>query len=691
MRNEESTSVIDETSYFNRDLSWLSFNKRLLIEASDPRVPLYERVKFLAIYSSNLDEFFRVRVAAIQSLGAINKKKINKNLGFEPKELLQLIHQEVDKQQQEFGRIFREELMPALSDKGIILYDEVPTSEIHKKYITSFFRSKVLAYLQPVLFKPENKTPFLENRCLYFIVELCREDTPEEVQYGLVNIPSNDLDRFLQLPELNGKQYFIFLDDVIKMNLQTVFPGFKVKASYSVKINRDADLQIEDEYEGDLIEKISKHLSKRNIGPPSRFLYDSVMPESMLTFLTTSLNIENEEIVSGGKYHNFYDFFSLPNPLKPALQEKKYMPIEHQKFEEYDSFFDAMDKEDLIFHFPYQSYDNVLRFFNESAIDPYVEEIKVTVYRIASNSLIANALISAAKNGKKVSVFVEVKARFDEANNLRWAAEMEKAGVEIYFSIPGLKVHAKIALVTRIKDGVKKRYAFYGTGNFNEKTATIYADHGLFSADEEMNLELKSVFRFLGKRNDVPELKHLLVAQVNLQERFLEAIENEIEIAKSGNKAYILIKLNNLEDKVMIDKLYEASQAGVKIDLIIRGICCLRPGLPGISENIKVKRIVDMYLEHARAFLFYNNGNNDLYLGSSDWMRRNLYRRIEVCYPIYNEEIKKEILHILDLQLNDDAKAVILDADMENIRLDEKTGIRAQVDIYNWLKEIDNN
>ena len=688
MINEENTSLLEVNRYFNRDLSWLSFNKRLLMEAADRSVPLYERIKFLAIYSSNLDEFFRVRVASIQSLGEINKKKINKNLGFEPQELLQLIHKEVEKQQNEFGRIFREELIPALSDKGIVLYDEEPTSEIHKKFIATYFRSKVLAYLQPVLLNPEKKTPFLENRSLYFVVALTHSEMPNEIQYGLVNIPSNDLDRFLQLPELNGKQYFLFLDDVIRMNLKTIFPSYKVEACYSIKMNRDADLQIEDEYSGDLIEKIKTQLSKRNIGPASRFLYDETMPDELISFLTNVLSLEKEEVVPGGKYHNFYDFFSLPNPLKPALQEKSYPPLEHKEIEEFESFFEALDTKDLIFHFPYQSYDNVLRFFNESAIDPYVKEIKVTVYRIASESLIANALISAAKNGKKVTVFVEVKARFDEANNLRWAAQMEKADIEIFFSIPGLKVHAKIALVTRIKDGVKKRYAFYGTGNFNEKTASIYADHGLFTANDKMNIELKSVFRFLGKRNDKPELNQLLVAQVNLQERFLAAIENEIENSKNGKEAKILIKLNNLEDQVMIDKLYEASQAGVKIDLIIRGICCLRPGLPEISENIRVVRIVDMFLEHARAFVFYNNGKNDLYMGSSDWMRRNLYRRIEVCFPVYDENIKREIMHILHLQLEDDSKAVLINADLENIRLENKKGIRAQTDIYKWLNEL---
>jgi len=687
MENLAETPTVTEERFYNRDLSWLGFNKRLLLEAGNVTVPLYERIKFLAIFSSNLDEFFRVRVANIKSLSELNKKKINKNIGFEPKELLQKIHTEVDLQQREFGRIFREEILPDLADKKIILCRELPTSEIQKRFIADYFRTKVLAYLQPVILKKKEGAHFLENRHLYFVTELTREDSPEEISYGLVNIPSNELDRFLTLPSINENKYFLFIDDVIRMNLGTIFPSYEIKSCYSVKLNRDADLQIEDEYTGDLIDKIKKSLAKRNIGVASRFLYDSDMPQPMLDFLSDVLSLKEDELIAGGKYHNFYDFFGLPNPLKPALLEKPMPPIPHKKLDASASFFDALDEQDFMLHFPYQSYNNVLRFFNESAIDPFVTDIKVTVYRIASNSLIANALISAVKNGKKVTVFVEVKARFDEANNLRWAAAMEAAGVKIIYSIPGLKVHAKIALVTRVKDGEKKRYAFYGTGNFNEKTASIYADHGLFTANQDMNKELKSVFRFLNKRNDKPTLQHLLVAQVNLQEVLLEAIEEEIALALAGKDARITIKLNNLEDEVMINKLYEASQAGVKIDLLIRGICCLRPGVAGLSENIKAIRIVDVFLEHARAFVFHNEGKPKVYLGSADWMKRNLYRRIEVVYPVYDENLIAEILHILQLQLNDTTKAVLLNQDLENVRIESTENGRAQIDTYNWIKE----
>ncbi len=688
MNKVETLTALEEEKYYNRDLSWLGFNKRLLMEAANAKVPLYERIKFLAIFSSNLDEFFRVRVASIKSLSALNKKKINKNIGFEPAALLEEIHQEVDAQQQEFGRIFRDEILPALAEKNIVLYRELPTSEIHKRFVANYFRTRVLAYLQPVILKDDGKSHFLENRNLYFVTELKRPDTDKEVYYGLVNIPSNELSRFLSLPSLgDANEYYLFIDDAIRLNMHTVFPGYEVRSCYSVKLNRDADLQIEDEYAGDLIDKIKRHLSKRHIGAPSRFLYDEAMPQSMLLFLKKTLDLKDEEMISGGKYHNFYDFFALPNPLKPALQEAPMPPIAHRALDDSDSFFDALDEQDFMLHFPYQSYNNVLRFFNEAAIDPFVTEIKVTVYRIASNSLIANALISAVKNGKKVTVFVEVKARFDEANNLRWAAAMQEAGVKIIYSIPGVKEHAKIALITRIKDGEKNRYAFYGTGNFNEKTASIYADHGLFTANQAMNKELKSVFKFLGKRDEKPNLQHLLVAQINLQEVLLQAIDQEIEKAKAGKKAYIIIKLNNLEDEVMIDKLYEASQAGVNIDLIIRGICCLRPGIKGLSENIRAIRIVDVFLEHARVFVFHNEGNPKVYLGSADWMKRNLYRRVEVVYPVYDRALKAEMLHILQLQLQDSTKAVVLNENLENLRIDNQEEGRAQLDIYNWLKE----
>jgi polyphosphate kinase len=452
-------------------------------------------------------------------------------------------------------------------------------------------------------------------------------------------------------------------------------------------MNRDEDLNIEDEYSGDLVEKIKKQLDKKGKGTPTRFLYDRDMPRYFLRFLTKTFDLKKEDLVAGGRYHNLNDLMKLPNPLKPDLEYPTLPPLEHPALDSSDSIFAAIEKEDQILHFPYHSYDNVLRFFNEAAIDPEVDSISVTLYRIANQSLIANALISAAFNGKKVTVFVEVKARFDEENNLYWAQKMEGAGIRIIYSIPGLKVHAKVALVIRKTGDIKRGYAYLGTGNFNESTATIYADHGLFTTNQEIVEELGNVFRYLYKKKVKKDFEHLLVSQFNMKEKFLELIDKEIEAAKIGEKSGIIIKLNNLEQKEMIEKLYEASRAGVTVQIIVRGICCLTPGVEGLSENIKVMRIIDRFLEHARVFIFQNNGNEKIFLSSADWMHRNLDRRVEVGFPIYQANIKEEIKKIIDLQLNDNTKAVSIDRNQKNLPCGNgsEKPIRAQMDIYEWL------
>jgi polyphosphate kinase len=410
----------------------------------------------------------------------------------------------------------------------------------------------------------------------------------------------------------------------------------------------------------------------------------------MLQALAQTFELKKDDLFPGGRYHNLYDLFKLPNPLSPRLRGALMEPLLQRELENTESILQAMEQKDYLLHFPYHSYDYILRFFNEAAIDPAVEEIKITLYRIAAHSFIANALISAARNGKKVTVFVEVKARFDEENNLRWADKMKEAGVEIIYSLPGLKVHAKVALVTRrLADGRKKRYAYLGTGNFNENTARTYTDHGLLTCHSKFTKELSHVFDYLCGHKKEFHFKHLLVAQFNMQEKFIRLIDREIVHARNGLSASICLKLNNLEDEKMIDKLYEASQAGVQVRLIIRGICCLVPGVAGLSENIHVIRLVDTFLEHSRVFVFGNNQEPEVYLASADWMKRNLYRRVEVGFPVYQQELKEEIMQILDLQLRDNLKAVWLDHKQENLpvlpQLDSPL-LRAQTEIYEWLK-----
>jgi polyphosphate kinase len=472
------------------------------------------------------------------------------------------------------------------------------------------------------------------------------------------------------------------------MNLDTLFPGYDVESSYSIKLSRDADLGIDDEFTGDLPVKISSSLVKRKTGAPSRFLYDNKIPAPFLDFLIHSLKISREELVSGGKYHNFSDLFSFPNPLSPKLEIKSLPALYKKELEAYPTLLDAIGEKDWMLHFPYHSYDPVLRFLNEAAMDPKVKEIKTTQYRVASDSAVVNALMNARNNGKKVTVFVELKARFDEYANLKFAKIMSKAGIRIIYSIPGLKVHAKVALVLK-KPGKKKQdaYAFLSTGNFNEKTARIYADHGLFTSNEKITSELKDLFCFLEKQDVKPKLKHLLVAQLNIKKEFTKKIDREIREAAAGGEARMILKMNGLDHTKMIDKLYEASRKGVKIDLLVRGICCLVPGMK-FSEKITVTRIVDRYLEHARVFVFHNGGNPEMYMASADWMNRNLDRRIELGFPVYDEEIKKEVLDILDLQLKDNTKARILDSEHNNLRKPAGEGpmIRAQIETYNFLK-----
>jgi len=680
-----------DTRYFDRDLSWLTFNYRVLLEAKDPQVPLYERIKFLGIYSSNLDEFFRVRVASLQGLKKLDKKNREEYLDFKPKKVLAKIHDVVDQQQNEFGEIFRNDILPGLESNGIILYtDEKSLLPCHQNFITKYFRSRVLSYLQPVLLKADNPRVFLDNRKIYFAVRLRKKKDEDASEiYAHINIPSDSLPRFLELPGIENKHYYIFLDDIILFNLKLIFPGYDIIDAYSIKLNRDADLQIEDEYEGDLVVKIQKSLSQRQKGPPARFLYDLRMPEAFLLNLKKAFKLRSKDLVPGGRYHNLFDLMELPNPLKPSLEVAPMPPLPDIVLDSYESIFQAIDEKDRILHFPYQSYEYVLRFFNEASVDPRVKAIKITLYRIAGDSTIANSLISAARNGKDVTVFVEVKARFDEANNLKWATEMESAGIKIIYSIPGLKVHAKVALVIReSKEGTIQKYAYLGTGNFNEMTARIYADHGLFTAHPNLADELDTVFGYLKEQKKIERLNHLLVAKHNLQDKFIAFIDREIKNAREGKNAHIIIKLNNIQDTVMIDKLYEASQAGVKIQLIIRAICCVIPQKQGLSENIELYRIVDRFLEHARVFIFHNNGNEELYIGSADWMKRNLYRRIEVCYPVYDADVKAEIMKIIHLQLADNTKARFLDQHLihHEIKNTNAVKMRAQEETYNWLK-----
>lgn len=681
--------------FLNRDLSWLSFNKRVLEEASNSTLPLYERIKFLAIYASNLDEFYRVRVGTYKrftELPAANKQNLREN----PDIILKNINAEVDRQQNEFGKIFTQQIIPALEEQNIVLVRDQILCDEHHLFVKDFFLDNLLPHVQPMLLLKKQIQPFLQNNVIYIAVKLLRKRNKKEeegvpktrrARYAIIKVPSHRFPRFIELPEKDGKHFIMFLDDIIKIRMKLLFPGYKIDSSYSFKLSRDADLLIEDEYSGDLIKMIENSLKRRETGSPSRFLYDETIPKDFLKFLKDSFNLLNNDMVKGAKYHNFQDFFSFPNPKYPDLEQEPFHPLKVNELRTNKSIFKSIRSKDQILHFPYQSYEYVIRFLNEAALDPKVEEIKATQYRVADNSAVVNALINAALNGKKVTVFVEVKARFDEEANLKSARDMRKAGVKIIDSIPGLKVHAKLALVMR--KGDKKDYAFLSTGNFNENTAKIYSDHGLFTSDEVIISELKQLFDYLENQTAGYEFRKLLVGKFNLRIGLTALIDQEIENVKNGHKGYIILKMNGLQERDMITKLYEASEKGVKIDLIIRGICCLKPNKT-YAKNIRIIRIVDQFLEHGRIFYFHNLGEELLYMSSADWMNRNLHRRIECAFPIQDKKIKKELIDILNIQLKDNVSARLLDGKLNNLPIPTNGKTKknqSQQDIFEYLKK----
>lgn len=672
-----------ETSFFNRDLSWLKFNERILAEAERNTVPLLERIKFLSIFSSNLDEFYRVRMPVLLALEKLSNKD-NNDIQIED-DLLISANQLIADHQQRYGQVLRNDIIPELEKNHIhLIYAEDFPQEINKE-VERYFLSQVMAFLQPV-YVDENSNFFPSNNELYFLIHLKRGENSKAV---VLNIPSNELPRFLKI-EQDKETYIVFLDDILRYHLKSIFPDDEVMGCFSFKVTRNAEIDLKDEYSGNLSDQLEKQLLKRDFGLATRFLHQPGIPVHVLDLLKKLFNLKKANMVEGGQYHNLKDLMSFPVSLSNLSNDKWSKICNTDSVQK--TLTEEIYKNDIIIHTPYQSYDSILRFFNEAAVDATVEEICITLYRVASDSKIVNALISAAKNGKKVSVLVELKARFDEANNIKWAKKMKAAGVEIIYSVTALKVHAKVALVKRKIGDRTKNVGLFSTGNFNESTAAFYTDHILMTANKEMLREVELLFIFLRKRikpssSDLIKFDHLLVAQFNLQQGFLSLIDREIENAKKGKPAFITIKMNNLEEKVMINKLYEASEAGVKIDLIVRSICRLIPGVTGMSENISIIRIVDRYLEHGRIFVFHNSGKEDVYLGSADWMNRNIYRRIEVCFPIYDEKIKAEILNIIDIQKQDNVQAVVIDEEMNNIPVKKgKKLIESQKEIYQFLK-----
>lgn len=687
--------------YFKRDISWLSFNYRVLMEAEDDTLPIYERIKFLSIYSSNMEEFYEIRVA--EHRGVIMKKNYTDESSEEAEATLAAITNEVNWQQKEYHRVFHHVILPELERQGIHLYQDSRPEPFHEEFVRNFFNEEVFPFLAPVVIQKDDIRTFIRDRRLYLVIRMKKKKTEQEektaespaFQYVLMKIPFSKVPRFIELPKHEGKSYIMFIDDIIRANLSSVFIGYEIDSCYNIKISRDADIYLEDETSSTIVENIRKKLKKRKIGALSRFMYDMDMPKDFLDFLCQAFSISQEDLVMGGRYNNLQDLIKLPNPGSKELEWKFPSPMRVPYLDEMGSMIRAVKKQNVFLHFPYESFDYLIRLLMEAAFDPKVDEIKITQYRVAENSAVINTLISAAQNGKKVTVFVELKARFDEENNMSSSEKMKQAGIQIIYSIPGLKVHAKVAVILRKDDGngrKRKDIAYLSTGNFNEKTARVYSDMALLTSNPAIVQDINKVFAILEGKLESPTFTHLLVARFNMVPELDRMIEREIEHVRAGRKGRIILKMNGLHDTHMINSLYRASECGVEIDLIVRGICCLIPNRP-YSRNIRITRIVDMFLEHSRVWYFYNDGEEEVYLASADWMRRNLNRRIETAFPILDASIRQMIIDILHIQLKDNVKACWIDEKLQNVpkKDDSPVKVRAQMEIFNYLREKKDN
>lgn len=648
----------------NRELSWLAFNERVLQEAMDVRVPLIERMRFLGIYSSNMDEFFRVRVANLKRIVSL---KSNSVPGFKgtANQLLEEIRKEVIRQQKDFESTYQH-LVSCLAEEQIIQLNETNLIESQKSTIQHYFHEDLKHVIVPIILDPSRPFPKLRDKSIYLAVrlEIIGKKKP---LFALIEIPSN-YPRFFQLKE-DEIDYFILIDDIIRLNLESIFTIFEVQKSeaFTFKFTRDAELNIDDDLSVSFIEKIEKSLKMRKKGRPVRFVYDSRMPLDLKNHLLKSLDLKTgSNAIPGGKYHNFKDFARFPDFGKNTLVFAKHVPSDHPRFIGVKSFIKEIYKKDVMLHFPYQRFDHVVDLLREAALDPKVKAIRINIYRVAKDSQIMNALINAVNNGKEVLVIVELQARFDEENNLYWAEKLKEIGAKVIVGVPNLKVHSKLMLITRESKGQEKNIAYIGTGNFHEKTSGIYSDLALLTANSEICLEVRKVFRIVENSIERGVYKHLLVSPINNRRKINALIQREIVLAKSGKKAGISIKINNLVDAKIIEKLYDASKAGVKIRLLVRGVCSLVPGIKNQSENIEVISIVGRFLEHARFFIFENDGSPVSYISSADLMERNLDRRIEVGTPILDQELQNELRYIFETQWNDGVKARIVDKKLSN-------------------------
>ena len=691
-----------KNTYVNRELSWLKFNARVLQEAADEKVPLLERLRFAGIFSNNLDEFFKVRYATVKRV-AMNESS-DKELGVHAKELLEEITKKVIQLQDESLSIINT-ITEELEKEQIFIVNEKTLLPEHEAFVNTYFYDKVRPALFTIILNDLEKFPQLKDDVAYLAVKMTlKEDEKasgvqkffsskaykEKIQYALIELPTT-LNRFIELPQVGDKHYIIMLDDVIRFCLHLIFSIFNYESlsANMIKITRDAELDIDDDLSKSFVEKISTSVEDRRKGAPVRFVYDKTIDKDTLHFLIEKMGIVNtDSVIPGGRYHNRRDYMSFPSLGRTDLTYAPIHPLPVKGLTSEESLLKKIAEKDYLQFTPYHTFSNIIWFLREAALDPKVKSVKITIYRLAKNSQVVNSLINAVKNGKKVTVQIELQARFDEESNIRYAEQLKAEGVKLIFGVRGLKVHSKICVIEREEGKGIKRYGFISTGNFNESTAKVYTDYTLFTANQDILKEVNKVFNFFETNYNIQKYKHLIVSPHYTKKILKQLIDEEIKNAKAGKEAYIKLKMNNITSYKMIDKLYEASRAGVKIQMIVRGICCLVPGIEGMSENIEVISIVDKFLEHPRLFIFGNNGNPKVYISSADWMTRNISFRVEVGCPIYDEAIKQELIDTFEISWADNVKARVIDQAQDNhYRPHTLPAQRSQVALYEYYQQ----
>jgi polyphosphate kinase len=687
-KSEKNNAVLD----IPKEISWLSFNHRVLQEAANPRVPLLERLKFLGICSSNLDEFYRVRVASLRRIAQLGKKAAIEAIGADPNEILEIISEKTRQQHADFDRIYGE-LLEELASHNLFIVNEKEIPKSAREHVLNYFHQKVRSHLFPIMLDQVDEFPSLKDRAIYLAVQLQVRNGKKRTLYSLIEIPSDVLPRFCVLPEKDGKRYIMFLDDVIRHGMREIFSVYDITstAAFTIKITRDAELEIDTDLAESYLKKVARSLKQREDGNPVRLIHDAELPKPFLRQIKRWMQIgETDTVIAGSRYHNNRDFLKFPGfgPGAWYYDQTPDLPQRHLRTNR--SVLTTLRERDVLLHYPYQSFDYLIDLLREASIDPHVRSIKITVYRVAENSHVMNALINAVRNGKSVTVVLELQARFDEQANVSWADVLRDEGVQVIYGVPGLKVHAKLLLITSKEGNRTVQYAAIGTGNFNEDTARIYSDHHLLTSDHRLTGEVAKMFDFFNRNYRNKLYKHLIVSPYSTRTRLLRLIQDEIKNAQHGREAYIYLKLNNLTDREIIRRLYRAGKAGVQVRLIVRGMCSLVPGIKGESENIEAISIVDKYLEHSRIFIFANGGDEKIFITSADMMPRNLDRRVEVTCPVYDPEIKAELKQFWEIQWQDNVRARLFDPLQSNHMRDRNGNkeIRAQWAIYEYIKEL---